>query len=71
MRKKIYEYILKNPNTTHHICANALGITEFDTLKYINELSKDGLLRLNTIPLGNSINPDCSCFYTVCKPYQD
>lgn len=69
MREKVYNHIAANPGTTVHSCAKVLNIAELSALSLINELCKDGIISLSALPLGNAINPDCSSFYSVCKPY--
>lgn len=71
MRKKVYDYIAGTSYATHHMCAKALGIEETEALLLINELSKDGLLKMRVLPLGNTIDASCSNFYAVCKEYHD
>ena len=67
MRQKVYRYIAENPNTTHHLCAQALQITELEAMRCIEDLYRNGLLNLTVLPLGNSIDANCSNFYSVCK----
>lgn len=71
MRKKVYDYFRKNPNTTHHQCAQALHIPEKVVLDAIAELYKDKLLELHALPLGNDLDPNCSIFYSACREYHD
>lgn len=71
MRKKVYEFFKTHPGGTHHACAAELGISELEALKIINELTKNGMLKLGVLPLGNDINPNCSTFYSVYKAYHD
>ena len=71
MRKKVYDYIAATPYATHHMCAKALEIEETEALSWSNELSKDGLLKMQVRPLGNAIDANCSNFYSVCKEYHD
>lgn len=71
MRKKVYDYFMENPNTTHHQCAKALNKPEEDVLKIIFELYKDRLLELHVLPLGNELDPNCSDFYSACREYHD
>lgn len=71
MRKRVYDYISENPNTTHHVCAKALQITELEALDIINQLCKDGLLSIQVLPLGNDLDPTCSDFYSACGIYHE
>lgn len=71
MRKKVYDYIAKTPCATHRMCAQALEIEEKEALSLINELRKDGLLKMHVRPLGNAIDANCSNFFSVCKEYRD
>lgn len=71
MKKKIWDFIAANPGSTHHQCAAALDVEELETLKTINELAQKGYLILRTLPLGNKINPDCSCFWYAGKEYSE
>lgn len=71
MRKKVYDYFMENPNTTHHQCAKALKKPEKDILEIIYELCEDKLLKLRVLPLGNELDPDCSVFYSTCQEYHD
>ena len=71
MKKKVYEYFEIHPGTTHHQCAIALEMNEMDVLKSIDELVQNGYLILKVLPLGNSIDPDCSNFWYASKKYSE
>ena len=71
MKKKVYDYFLAYPDSTHHMCARELLIPEAEILDCIDKMCSDGLLTIQGRPLGNEIDPNCSIFYSVRKPYHD
>ena len=60
MKKQVFEFVKKNPMATHHQCAAKLGISELEAMKLLRQLKEAGYLRKECLPLGNSLNPNCS-----------
>lgn len=71
MKKKIYDYFRKHPQSTHHDCAITLGISDLEALKLVHEMRKEGYLKVQVRRLGNQNDPNCSEFYSVHGEYPE
>ena len=71
MDKKIFSYLEAHPKSSHHQIAKDLEISEIKVLSTINELKLKGLIRIDVLPLGNSIDNDCSTFYSTRGKYSN
>ena len=71
MKKRVWEFFKANPISSPLMCANALDEKHIEVIKVCHELSGEGYLRRIVAPLGNSIEPDNSEFYSVCKTYKE
>ena len=69
MKRKVYDFIAQNPNTTIRKCASALQIEDLAAMAWIHELRNEGCVKSVVLPLENDIDPDSSMFYSVCGPY--
>ncbi len=65
MKKKIYDYLKNNANSSIHKIAYELKIYEQDVLKTVSDLESKYYICMKILPLGNDIEPDNSCFYSV------
>lgn len=66
MKERVFYYIKGHWGSSHHDVAQALGISERDALKYVNELSKEGYLAmLPPIPLSETNG--CSNYYKAIR----
>ena len=71
MKKRVFDFVKKNPMATHHQCAAECGIGELEAMKLLRQLKNAGSLRMECLPLGNDLNPNCSNFYIVIKEYTE
>jgi hypothetical protein len=65
MKNQVYQFIKSNPMSTNYDVAQALEISGTQALKILESLCEERFLELIVRPLGNNIDPNCSCFYSV------
>lgn len=65
MKKKIYDYLKNNANSSIHKIADELKLPEPDVLKTVQELGDECYVCMKVLSLGNEIENDNSCFYSV------
>lgn len=66
-QERIIEYLNANPESTHTKIANTLGLSDFDVIGTLSGMVKRNFVRLTVLPLGNSISPDQSDFYSSAR----
>ena len=64
MKKSVYDYICSHPDANIHDIASAVNEPEFEVLKTINALYRDGYVTLSKIVPLSPENSD-SCRYSV------
>ena len=65
MKKKIYDYLKNNANSSIHKIAYELKLLEKDVLKTVQELESEHYICMTVLPSGNDAEPDNSSFYSV------
>lgn len=65
MDYKLISYLISHPHSSLHRIAKAMNTNEKHVFSAIRELSLKGLVSMTVLPLGNHIESDCSCYYSV------
>ncbi|MDD4699080.1 MAG: DUF2971 domain-containing protein [Oscillospiraceae bacterium] len=71
MEEKVFLYLKEHPASSHHKIAQALNMPENNVMCIINSLQKKRMVNMDVLPLGNSIEPDNSCYYTAVGNYSN